>query len=70
MVAVPEPAGVTIPVPLTVPTAVLELLHTPPPVKSVKEVVDPIQKTSVPVMLAGNALTVTAPFTEQPVGNV
>jgi len=42
----------------------------PPAVGSLKLVVDPAQTTAVPVIGAGNGLTVTVVVIRQPVGNV
>jgi len=47
--------------------AVLLLLHTPPVVRSVKEVVAPGHTDSVPVMLKGKGLTVIVVWVLQPV---
>jgi hypothetical protein len=60
MVAVPPETPVTTPVPEpTVATAVAKVLHVPPVVVVLNEVVAPTHTTVVPVMDAGNAFTVT-----------
>ena len=57
---------VTIPDPNpTVATAVLLLLHVPPPGVSNKLVVNPAQTVSVPVMAFGNGSTVTTAVAAQ-----
>ena len=67
MVAVPPDTPVTIPVPkLMAATAVLLLLHVPPPA-SLKAVVDPAQRIAVPVIADGVRLTVTTVVVRQPV---
>ena len=61
MVVVPALTPVTTPVLVTVPTAVLVLLHTPPVAASVSEVVEPPAHTEVvPVIVPafGSGLTV------------
>ena len=62
MFAVPAVTPVTTPVVLTVATAVLELLHTPPDMASERVVVLPVLTAVVHVMLPALAsgLTVTA----------
>jgi hypothetical protein len=60
MVVVPAVIPVTTPVALTVPTAVLLLLQTPPPVASVSAVVRGAHTTAVPVIIPGGLITVTA----------
>lgn len=71
MVEVPADTPVTIPVPEpTVATAVLLLLHEPPPEALVSVVVVPGHAVSVPPIAAGNGLTVTAWVARQPVGNI
>ena len=58
MVAVPALTPVTTPVPApTVATAVLLLLHEPPPVVLDKIVVAPTHTVSAPVIGAGSGLT-------------
>ena len=66
IVDVPAESALTTPVVPTVATRVLELVHTPPAVASVKFVVDPAQTISVPVIVTGAALTVTVLAVEQP----
>ena len=53
--AVPAPAPVTTPDELMEATAALLLLHTPPEVASVKEILAPTQTPEAPEMLAGAA---------------
>ena len=60
MVAVPEFAPVTTPVPEPTDAFALLLLHVMPDVTSVKLVVKPTQTFVVPVIFAGNGLTVKA----------
>ena len=67
---VPPATPVTTPVPeTTVATAVLLLVHEPPPA-SVSAVVNPGHTFVVPVIDDGNGLTVTVVFVVQPVGKV
>jgi hypothetical protein len=79
-----QPVGneyVTVDVPATIPvttpvaaftgaTVTLLLLHVPPVVALLNAVVKPTQTLSVPLIAAGNPLTVTTAFMVQPVGNV
>src|SRR5436305_483069 len=51
--------AVTTPVPLIVATVVVTLLHTPPAVASDKVIVKPSHMGALPVMAAGNVVTVT-----------
>ena len=61
---------VTVPfVPLTVATAVLLLVHAPPPDVELKLVFDPEQTFNDPVIVAGLAFTVTGVLVRQPVPN-
>jgi hypothetical protein len=53
-----------------VATAGVALLHVPPAVALLKVVVEPMQTLVVPVMAAGNGLTVTVVVTAQPVPKV
>jgi hypothetical protein len=69
IVAVPEATPETRP-PKTVATAVLLLLHEPPPGLDTNEVVVPAQSVIVPVIAAGIVLTVIPFVAKQPVGNV
>jgi hypothetical protein len=58
---------VTIPVVgLTVPTAVLELLHVPPAVGFDNVVVDPRHAVGIPVIAPGDATTVTIAVSKHP----
>lgn len=59
IVLVPASTPVTTPAILTVATAGVLLLQTPPPVELEKVVVEPTQTVGVPEMLLGNGLTVT-----------
>ena len=59
------PAGVP-----AVATAVLPLLHVPPPDASVNEVDVPWQNDVNPLMLAGSGLTATVVVVIQPVASV
>ena len=70
MVAKPGPAADTVPVGLTIATAVLLLLHEPPDVRSVSTVVDPRQMLAAPLIGNGGALTVNKAVDAQPVGKV
>ena len=54
----------------TVPTAVLLLIHVPPPDRSVSAVVKPMHTFILPIIVTGNELTVTEVPAAQPVGNV
>ena len=67
MVVVPAAIPVTTPVASMVPAAVLLLVHVPPAVVFASAVVWPIQTVGVPVMIAGDAITVTTTDAEQPV---
>jgi len=67
------PAVTPVTTPLLVPmvaTVVLLLLHEPPAVASLSVVVRPEQTLAVPVMEAGNGLTVTTTDVIQPVDKV
>ena len=70
MVAVPAPIPVTKPVDPTVATKVLLLPHVPPPVASVRVVVEFTHTFNVPVITAGRLLTVTTACVIQVVGKV
>ena len=68
---VPALTPLTIPEPApTVATAVVLLLHAPNNVVLDNGVVRPIHTFVVPVIAAGNGLTVTTAVLIQPVGNV
>ena len=68
---VPDDTPVTTPVAgSTVATAGVALLHVPPAVASPNVVVDPTHTERVPVIAAGNGLTVTVAVREHPVGKV
>jgi hypothetical protein len=67
MMLVPAETPDTTPVDETVATDVEPLVHAPPDVASVRLVVLPAQTLAVPVMAAGDALTVTTVVTWQPV---
>ena len=54
----------------TVPAAGVPLLHVPPGVISANAVVDPTHTLAMPVIAAGNGLTVIGVVVIQPVGNV
>jgi hypothetical protein len=72
-VTVPVPADtpVTAPTLVTgVESVVLELLHEPPGVASVKVIVEPTQTAGVPAIAAGEALTVIILFTIHPAPTV
>jgi hypothetical protein len=56
---VPEVIPHTVPVPLIVPTAVLELIHAPPPLVLVSVTQLPIHTVLGPVIAPGSASTVT-----------
>lgn len=58
--------------PLSEPTVAFALmvLHVPPPVALDNVVVDPTHTFNVPVMAAGNVLTVISKVTRHPVGKV
>ncbi len=58
---------VTTPDEPTVATAVLALLHDPPKLPSVSEVVAPVQKLGIPEIRVGNGFTVTSCTALQPV---
>jgi hypothetical protein len=58
MTVVPAATPYTTPEALTVPTAVLELDHTPPDAVSLREVVVVIHAVVIPVMAVGTGLTV------------
>ena len=57
--AVPFDTPVTEPVLLTVATAVLLLLHVPPPTASVRDIVEPVHTTDGPLMLPAVAVRLT-----------
>ena len=61
---------VTTPAALIVATAGLALVQVPPGLALLRAVVDPTHTLSVPVIAAGNGLTVTMAVIKQPVGNV
>ena len=68
IIAVETDMPVTTPVPdPTVATAVLPLVHVPPPDASLKAIVDPTQTDGEPVMANGKGFTVTTTEAEQPV---
>ena len=58
MVAVPADTPETTPAELTEAVSVLLLLHEPPVVPSLKEVVKPTHTLVVPPIAAGNGLTI------------
>jgi hypothetical protein len=62
----PVTIPVTIPVVPTVATEVELLLQVPPPVASVRAVVDPWQTAGVPKIAAGSGFTVTILVVVQP----
>jgi hypothetical protein len=67
IVVVPSDMPVTIPVVgLTVPTAVLELLHVPPAVGFDRVVVAPRHAVGIPVIAPGDATTVMIAVSKQP----
>ena len=67
----PEETPLTTPVPdTTVATELVELLHVPLPVASLKVVVEPTQTVVLPVILAGKGLTVKDVLVKQPVDNL
>jgi hypothetical protein len=71
MVVVPPDTPLTMPLDApTVATAVALLVQVPPPVASLRAVVDPGQTVVVPVMEGTEAFTVTAFIAIQPVGSV
>jgi hypothetical protein len=71
MVEVPALTPRAIPEPLPiVATAVLLLLHVPPPDGLISVVLTPSQTLSVPMMVAGSVLTVKVAVLRQPVGSV
>jgi hypothetical protein len=59
MFAVPPDTPVTVPVLVTVATDVLPLLHTPPEVASLSDMVEPAHMIEPPLMDEGSGLTVT-----------
>ena len=67
---VPPDTPVTTPTALIVATAGVALLHVPPAVASARVVVEAWHTVVVPVITAGNGLTVTVVVTKQPVGKV
>ena len=67
------PAATPVTMPLEVPmeaVAAFALLHAPPPTRSVKVVVAPVQTLTAPDIVDGERLTVTGAVMKQPVGNV
>ena len=69
MVAVPGPAPKTVPPPVPiVATPVLLLVHVPPPVASVNDVVAPWHIVNVPSIGVVDALTVTIAVAIHPDG--
>jgi len=70
MVVVPADTPLTAPPVPTVATVVLLLLHVPPAVASVNEVILPAHTARVPVMGAGENVTNTVVVVMQPVGKV
>ena len=61
-------------IPVTIPVVPMDalpllMLHVPPPVASLSEVVRPLHTPVVPDMVAGNAPTVTTDVVLQPVDN-
>jgi len=71
MTEVPPDTPVTTPVPATtVAIAGVALLHVPPAVASANVLVKPMHTVVVPVITAGNGLTVTVAVLKQPVGKV
>jgi len=52
--------------PDTVAMVVLELLHVPPPVASVSDMVEPTHPDAAPVIDAGPVVTATVVLTVQP----
>ena len=71
MIGLPADTPVTTPVvEPTVANPVLLLLQVPPPVISLNIVVEPVQTLAVPVMAAGNGLTVMIAVVIQPVASV
>jgi hypothetical protein len=72
-VMVSGPCETPVTKPVTEPTvanAVLLLLHRPPPETSLKALTRPTQTLVIPVIAAGDGLTVTAITELQPAGNV
>ena len=67
IVVVPAAIPVTTPAASIVPAAGLLLLHVPPAVVLASAVVWPMQTVGVPVMIAGEAITVTTTDAEHPV---
>lgn len=71
MVAVPELTPVAMPVDEPIlAIAVLLLLHVPPAVASLSVVLNPTHRLLLPVMAAGDVLTVSVEKAAQPVGNL
>ena len=66
IVVVPPVMPYTVPLPSTVATAVLPLVHAPPPGISLSEVVVPAHRDAVPVISPGAALTVIVTDAVQP----
>lgn len=62
----PCATGYTVPVALTVATELLVLLHTPPGVGSVSEIVEPVHTIEGPEIPAGGTCTLTVAVAEQP----
>ena len=69
MVTLPAPTPVIVPA-TTVATEELLVVHVPPPVVSVSEVVAPVHTVELPVIVAGCVFTVTTRVAVQPAGNV
>ena len=67
---VPAVTPVTIPFEEPIVAFALLLIQVPPVALLLSVVVKPAQTASVPVMFAGNGLTVTTAVAIQPVGNV
>ena len=65
--AVPTAPPKTTPVDVPIVITPLLLLHVPPAEKSLRLVVSPTQTVLVPVIAAGNGLTVTSFVAKQPV---
>ena len=70
MTEVPPDTPVTTPPALIVATAGVALLQVPPAVASANVVVEAWHTVVVPVIIAGNGLTVTVVVTKHPVANV
>ena len=66
---VPAATPVTMPVEPIVASVASLVLHVPPEVTSVNDTGKPTHTVAVPVMAAGNGLTVTTEVDLQPVGN-